>query len=67
MYNEANNQHDLSMNQSLPYNELEFDRNVKLEDRIYTLDISDIGYFVEVDLKSPDEVNENSVNFSWLQ
>ena len=65
MYNDANSLHDLSMTHSVPYSELKFDRNVKLEDRIYTPDVSDIGYFVEVDLKTPDEVNENSVSFSF--
>ena len=65
MYKDANNLHDLSMTQSLPHSELKFDRNVKLEDRIHTPDVSDIGYFVEVDSNSPDEVNENSVCFSF--
>ena len=67
MYNDAINLHDLSMTQSLPFNELEFDGKIKLEDRIYTPDVSHIGYFVEVDLKSPDEAKETSVNFSRLQ
>ena len=65
MCNDANSLHDLSMTHSLPYSELEFDRNVKLVDRIYTPDVSDNGYFVEVDLNSPGEVNENSVSFSF--
>ena len=39
------------MSEPIPYDEIKIDKNVKLEDRLNTLDDSDIGYFIEVDLK----------------
>ena len=47
------------MSQSLHYDENKFDGIVKLEDILNTPDDSDIGYFVEVDLKYPDKLKEN--------
>ena len=44
------------MSESLPYDESELDRNVKLENILNTPDDSDIGYFIEVDLKYPDNL-----------
>ena len=44
------------MSQSLPYEEIKFDRNVKLEETLNTPDDSDIGYFVEVDLSYPNKI-----------
>ena len=35
----------------------------KLEKILYTPDGSDIGYFVEVDLKYPDNIKEKTKNF----
>ena len=49
LYGDANNLYGHSMSQSLPYDEIKFDKNVKLEDILNTPDDSDIGYFVEVD------------------
>ena len=43
-----------SMSQPLPYNEITFDRNVKLPDIIKISDDSDIVYSAEVNLKHPD-------------
>ena len=37
------------MNEYLLYDEIKFDRNVILEDIINTPDVSNIGYFIEVD------------------
>ena len=39
-----------------PSDEIKFDRNVKLEDILNTPDDSDIGYFIEGDLKYPDNI-----------
>ena len=36
-----------SMSQPKPYDELNFDKNVELEDIFNTLDDSEVGYFVE--------------------
>ena len=44
------------MSEYLPYDEIKFDRNVKLADILNTPDDSDIGYFIEVDWKYPDHI-----------
>ena len=49
----------------LPYDEIKFDRNIKLEDIINTPDDSDIGYFNEVDLNYPDKVKEKTKIFPF--
>ena len=49
IYSDANNLYGHSMSQLLPYDEIKFDTNVKLEDILNTPDDSDIGYFLEVD------------------
>ena len=36
------------MSELLPYDKIQFDRDVKLEDILNTPDDSDIGYFIEV-------------------
>ena len=41
------------MSQPLPYDEIKFDKNVKLEDILNTSDDSDIGYILAVDLTYP--------------
>ena len=50
LYIDANNLYGLSMSETLLYDEIKIDNNVKLEDILSTPDDSDIGYFVEVDL-----------------
>ena len=54
LYKDANNLYGHSMSQYLPYDEIKFDNTVKLEDILNTPDDSDIGYFIEVDLKYSD-------------
>ena len=54
LYVDANNLYGHSMSEPLPYDEIKFDKNVKLEDILSTTDDSDIGDFVEVDIKYPD-------------
>ena len=51
--------------QSLPYDEIKLDNNVNLEDILNTRDDSDIGYFVEVDLKYPDNIKQKTKNFPF--
>ena len=63
IYVDANNLYGHSMSQPLPYDEIKFDKNVKLEDILITPDDSDIGCFVEVDLKYPDNIKEKTKNF----
>ena len=38
----------------------------KLEEILKTPDDNDIGYFIEVDLKYPDDINEQTKNFLLL-
>ena len=65
LYVDANNLYGHSMSQPLPYNEIKFDNNVKLEDILNTPDDNDIGYFVEADLIYPDNIKEKTKNFPF--
>ena len=65
LYIDANNLYGHSMSQPLPYNEFNFDKNVKLEDNLNTPDDSDVGYSVEVDLTYPDNIKEKIKNFPF--
>ena len=49
----------------LPYDGIKFDNNVKLEDMLNTPDDSDIGYFIEVDLKNSDNIKEKTKHFPF--
>ena len=60
LYIDSNNLYGHSMSQPLPYDEIKFDRNVKLEDVLNTPDDTDTGCFVEVDLKYPDNIKEKT-------
>ena len=53
------------MSQYLPYDEIEFDKNVKLEDIPKTPDDSDKGYVIECDLSYPDELKDETKNFHF--
>ena len=53
------------MSHMLPYDEIKFDRNVKLEHILNTPDDSGIGYFIEVDLNYPDNIKEKTKNFPF--
>ena len=53
------------MSEPLPYAEIRFDKNVKLEKILNTPDDSDIGYFIEVDLKYPCKIKEKTKNFPF--
>ena len=65
LYIDANNLYGHSMSQYLPYDEIKLDNTVKLEDILNTPDDSDIGYFVEVDLKYPDNIKQKTKNFPF--
>ena len=59
------------MYQPLAYDEIEMwhghpdlHRN-KLEEILSTLDVNDIGYFIEVDLLYPDKLKEKPKNFPF--
>ena len=53
-----------AMSESLPSDQLNFERNVTLNDILNTSDDSDIGYFVEVDLKNPRNMTK-TMNFPF--
>ena len=65
LYVDANNLYGHSMSQYLLYDEIKFDNTVKIEDIINTPDDNDIGYFVEVDLKYPDNIKQKTKNFPF--
>ena len=65
LYFDANILYGHSMSESLPYDEIKFDNNVNLEDILNTPDDSDIGYFIEVDLKYPDNIEEKTKYFPF--
>ena len=65
LFIDAINLYGHSMCQPLPYDEIKFDKNVKLEDRLNTPVDSDIGYYIEVDLKYPDNIKEKTKHFPF--
>ena len=65
LYVDAKNLYGLAISEYLPYDEIKFDRNVKLEEILNTPDDSDIGYFIEVDLKNPDNIKQKTKNFPF--
>ena len=65
LYQDAYNLCGHSMCQPLPFGKFKFDKNNKLEDVIKTPDYSDIGCFIEVDLKCADNIKEKTKNFPF--
>ena len=65
LYVDANNLYGRSMSEPLPYDEIKFDDNVKLEYIFNSPDDSDIGYFIEVDLKYSDNTKEETKHFPF--
>ena len=53
------------MSQYLPYDDIKFDKKVKLDDILNTPDDNEIGYFVEVDLKYPDNIKQKTKYFPF--
>ena len=71
LYIDATNLYGHSMIQHIPYVEIEVWHGHtdfymrKLEEILNTPDDSDIGYFVEVDLKHPDNIKEKTKSFPF--
>ena len=71
LYMDATNLYGHSMSQMLPYDEIEMwhghpDKYWNwLEETLNTPDDSDIGYFLEVDLKYPDNIKEKTKHFPF--
>ena len=63
LYIDANNLYGHSMSQPVAYQKIKFGKIVKLEDILNTLDDSDIGNFIKVDLKYPDTIRRKTANF----
>ena len=57
-YLDTNNLYGWSMSEYLPYGEFEWLKNVDELDVMSINKKSDVGYFLEVDLKYPDELND---------
>ena len=51
------------MSEYLLFDGIKFNRNVELEDILNTPDDSDIGNFIEVDLKCPGNMKHRTKNF----
>ena len=66
IYIDAANLYGNSMSQMLPFDEIKFEKDVCLEDILNTPDDNEIGYFLEVDLKYPDNIKEETNNFRLL-
>ena len=68
---DANNLYGWAMPQMLPYDDIEMwyvhpDRYMNIiEDTLNTPDDSDIGFFVELDLKSPYNIKEKTIIFPF--
>ena len=71
LYLDANNLYGQSMSQPLPFDEIEMwhghpDLYMKwLEEILNTQDDGDIGYYVEVDIRYPDNIKEKTKNFPY--
>ena len=65
LYQDANNLDGWAMSQPLPYDKIRFDKNVQSENILNTPDDSDIGYFIENDLKYPDKIKEKTKHFPF--
>ena len=65
MYIDAEDLYDWAMSESLQNNETKFDKTVKLEDILNRIDDSDIGYFLDVDLRYPDNIKEKTNQFPF--
>ena len=71
IYMDATNLYGHSMSQMLPYDEIEMWHGDPdnywncLYEILNTPDDADIGYFVEVDLKYPDDIKEKAKNFPF--
>ena len=65
IYIDASNLHGHSKTQPLPYDEIKFDENIKLKDRLNTPDNSDIGYPNEVDMTYLDNIEEKTKHFPF--
>ena len=62
-YMDATTLYGHSMSQMLPYDEIKFEKNFGLQEILNTQDDNEIGCFIEVDLRYPDNIKEKTKNF----
>ena len=62
---DATNLYGQAMSQMLPYDETKFEKNICLEEILKTPDDNEIGCFIEVDLKYPDNIQEKTKSFPF--
>ena len=60
---DATNLFGHSMSQMLPYDEIKIKKDICLEEVLNTTDDNEIGYFIGVDLRYPDNKKEKTKNF----
>ena len=68
LYIDANNLYGWAMSQSLPFDEIQFlspNTFPSLEEILNTPDDAETGYFLEVDLKYPNEIKQKTKNFPF--
>ena len=65
LYADATNLYGHSMSQFLPYDEIKFEKDICLEEILNTSDDNEIGYFLEVDLKYPDNIKQKTRYFPF--
>ena len=65
LYMDATNLYGHSMSQLLPFDEIKFEKDICLEEILNTSDDNEIGFFIEVDLKYPDDTKEKTKNFPF--
>ena len=53
------------MSQMLPYDEYKFEKDICLKEILSTPDDNEIVYFIEVDLKYPDNIKEKTKKFPF--
>ena len=65
LYIEATNLHGHSMSQMLLYDEIKFEKDNCLKEILNIPDYNEIGYFIEVELKYPDNIKEKTKIFPF--
>ena len=65
LYMDSTNLYGHSMSQFLPYDEIKFEKDICLEKILNTPDDNDIGYFLEIDLKYPDNIKQKTKYFPF--
>ena len=65
LYMDATNLYGHSMSQMLPYDEIKFEKDFCLEEILNTSNDNEIGYFLQFDLKYPDNIKEKTKKFPF--